>query len=1035
MSITALVRPGPAPPVTAPPTVPSPGRGRPREGRGPYRAGAAVVLVVVMAWSLATFWTGVRDRSPRAPYPAPTAGQAWVRSPQSGQRAFFRLRLPVYGEVPQSATLWFEGAQQATAYVNGYDVAPALVAPDKLIDTAPDIPKGVQTVDIRSALDVGLNVVGLEVVSFDGKAPAFRARVEFTSGGFVQVFGTSPSSWRSTTDAALTGQELPQSGAFARPRLDDGDWVDAVRSSSRPGTDTVTVPPDAYTRSATAPALVAAYGARSLVASRLVDFPGGCSEGWMRVGASGPYTVSIDGRAIAYGPPHLTSPSTTALAVFDLCPVASAGRHVLTVAVSAADQPLAYVDGMVRSGATTSTFATGPGWVLGRDPGAPRTTAAPTLTSPETSMHWLFQRTPGTTSVPFGPLLASRLALTVGILVVLAVAVAVVLASGAALADAVGTVLAGLLPALGVLLVLVETRHIVDVQAPFPYTPGTLALVLGTALGGVVLSVGFAVLGPRRGRARRSGKGPRHVAGAGPSWLGRHWYGAAVVLFTGGWCVAQSYDIMFNPLWQDELSSLAAAQGMRAHLVPQWPSGFLYWKSELYSALIAVVGGVTHDDPSVLREISVLWLGATVLLFGLVLMPMLLPRRRLWQLASTVVFATAPFELGHATDIRMYQMVQCVVVVVAILLLKAIERPTTRRIAALMAAVVAMYLTHEESFGVLLIVPLALCFFGGLRWARNWRWWVFGGLAIGVIGAQLLLVVLTHPPIFGVDPSNGPLVAWSPEPFYYLANYFFTGGASGASITLVSSLAVVGVVTGFVRRDALRIYLSAFWIVPTVVVSVALATKDTRYVFLCLPFVFALAACGTSDILGWVRGVVVRGRHPEGTAVRERLVGVLALCSVAAIMLSLIGGLNDYGTFTGSLFGANVSRRWLDYPTAVAYVKAHRQPGDEVIAAATPNLVGYSLGSPPDYWIPTHRTEALLYVFEKHGEAVDTQYGIPTIFNAQDLEDALEGAHRVWLVGADSVIRSLVPAMRQVVQRQFVLEEEGEYVSVFLATS
>jgi hypothetical protein len=294
----------------------------------------------------------------------------------------------------------------------------------------------------------------------------------------------------------------------------------------------------------------------------------------------------------------------------------------------------------------------------------------------------------------------------------------------------------------------------------------------------------------------------------------------------------------------------------------------------------------------------------------------------------------------------MYQMLQCVVVVVALLLRRALREPSTRRVALLMTAVVAMYFTHEESFGVLLIIPLALCCYEGLHWSRNWRWWVFGGGAVGVICVQLALAKFTHPPYFGIDPSGGPLVQWSPQPFYYFENFFFADPTYGASITVVSSLAVVGTIVGIWRKEAIRLYLAAFWLVPTAVVSLVLLTKDTRYVFLCLPFVFALAACGTVDILDAVRVVVgaVRG----SIRVRRALVEILAGLAVVAIMLSLIGGLNDYGTWTGSAFHANISNRWLDYPTAVAYVKAHEKPGDIVIAdSSAPNLVGYSLGRAP----------------------------------------------------------------------------------------
>jgi hypothetical protein len=1004
-----------------------------RRRRPTPRIAAGVALIIVAAWILSTFWVSVQIRSPRRPLAAPTASQVWVGSPEQGARAFFRLRLPVPSQLPQTMTLWVEGSQLVTPYVDGVQVAPILSAPNKLIDTQPDYPLRVETIDIRPYVTTGLNIVGLEVVSLNNHTPAFRARVEVTFGSTVQTYGTSPSNWTSTTNAALTGQELPLSGAFARARVNDGAWRTAVRAPSRPGVSTVSVPPDAYTRAASAPALVGQYGARSLVASTVVDFPQGCSEGWLRVAATGGYTVSLDGRDIADSPAS-NSTITLPLGVYDLCQVATPGRHVLTVATSSSNQAVVYLDGMVRSGSHTVSFATGPGWHQGSqgDSGAP----AGILNAPEQQLGVVFSRVPSVTTVPSGPLLADHTLLALELLAAALVAIVLACIGGVALAWAVSAVLCGVLPAVGLVILLGEMRHIVNIQAPFPSTPLMLAVVLGLAVVGVAAAVVWAVV--RHGRAPLRLDRPA-LAAAAPAegrhwWTSGRWYRPAVVVFAVVWCLLQSYDIMFNPLWQDELSSLAAAQGMRAHILPEWPSGFLYWKSELYSALIAVVGGVAHDNPSVLRELTVLWFGATIVLFGFLLIPLVLPGRRLLQLVTTVVFATAPFELGHAQDIRMYQMVQFMVVLVAVLLLRAIRQPTTRRVAWLMVALVAMYLTHEESFGVLLVVPLALVAADGLGWVRNWRWWVFGGAALGVIAVQLALVQFTHPPIFGVDPSGGPVVQWSPQPFYYLANYFFSNPIAGASITVVSTLAVIGIAVGVHRRDAMRLYLAAFWIVPTAVVSLLLLTKDTRYVFLTVPFVFALAACGALDIVEALRRVATRSVPAGDQRLHRGLVGVFGVLVVLSIMLSLIGGLNDYGTWTGKVFNANIARRWLDYPTAVAYVKAHMEPGDAVIVDGSPNLVGYSLGRAPDYWIPPHRTETLLYVFEKHGQAVDTQYGAPTILNAEDLDAALNSHRRVWLVGQDTVIRSLIPSMRSIVETRFTLQEDGQFVSVYLAT-
>jgi hypothetical protein len=1039
--MTTVIRPfGPTEPFT--PSLDTSSRlegpppGTDSEGR-PFRktqkVGAAVVLLCVAAWMISSFWVSVQVRSPRQPFVAPTASQSWLRSPSAGARAFFRLQFPVSSSRPQSVTLWVEGFQQVTAYVNGNRVALSAASPNVLVDTAPDVPKLVQQIDIRPYIVGGINAVGLEVASLNGQTPAFRARVEVRTGTMVQTYGVSPGSWESTTNAALTGQAIPVTGVFARSNFADGDWRRTVRSPSKPGTGTVTVPPDAFTQPATAPALTGPLGTQSLIASTVVDFPSGCTEGWLRVAATGAYTVSLDGRAIATGSAG-TAPTTLPLSVYDLCPVARAGRHVLTISVGASQRPVAYLDGYIRSGARAVSFATGPGWHAGTQatPGGGKSVIG-MLNAPESDLGQLFVRTPASINVPAGPLLLDQLTLVGELLLFALVAVAIALAFRVALPKAVTGVLCGALPAVGLVLVLTEFRHIVYVQPPFPSTPNMLALVLGVGAVGVIGSVAATVrvrpapaqmaLSPsRRARHRRVG------------WLPTHWYTVAIAVIGVGWASVQSFDITFNPLWQDELSSLAAAQGMRAHLLPEWPSGFLYWKSELFTALIAVIGGVTHDNVSVLRDVSVIFFGLTILLFGLTLIPLVLPGRRVYQLVATIAFATAPFEMGHALDIRMYQMLQCVVVVVALLLRKALQEPSTRRVALLMAAVVAMYFTHEESFGVLLIIPLALCCYDGLRWSRNWRWWVFGGAAVAVICVQLALAKFTHPPYFGIDPSGGPLVQWSPQPFYYFENFFFADPTYGASITVVSSLAVVGTIVGIWRKEAIRLYLAAFWLVPTAVVSLVLLTKDTRYVFLCLPFVFALAACGTVDIIDAVRRVVgaVRG----SARVRRMLVEVLAGLSVVAIMVSLIGGLNDYGTWTGSAFHANISHRWLDYPTAVAYVKAHEKPGDIVIAdSSAPNLVGYSLGRAPNYWIPPHRTETLLYVFEKHDRPVDTQYGIPVLMNAQTFLSALDGSKRAWIVGDTSLIRALLPSIRTIVQQRFTLKEEGESVSVLLATN
>ena len=243
-------------------------------------------------------------------------------------------------------------------------------------------------------------------------------------------------------------------------------------------------------------------------------------------------------------------------------------------------------------------------------------------------------------------------------------------------------------------------------------------------------------------------------------------------------------------------------------------------------------------------------------LFGLRLIPMALPRRRVFQLAGTLAFASAVFEQSHAEEIRMYQMVQFFVMLLAVVLFKAVKEPTTGRIVAVMVVTVCMYLTHEESFGVLLLVPIALFGFLGFRWCRDWRWWVFGGLGDG-----------SHRPPSGTGRAHPPSglrsgLEWRAagavvtRPFYYLTNVFFSSGGAGPTLTVVSLLAVVGTVIAWRKRDRTLIYLAAFWIVPVVVVSLFLPAKNPRYVFVSVPFEFVLASRAAAEIFTALRRAV-----------------------------------------------------------------------------------------------------------------------------------------------------------------------------------
>jgi len=198
-----------------------------------------------------------------------------------------------------------------------------------------------------------------------------------------------------------------------------------------------------------------------------------------------------------------------------------------------------------------------------------------------------------------------------------------------------------------------------------------------------------------------------------------------------------------------------------------------------------------------------------------------------------------------------------------------------------------------------------------------------------------------------------------------------------------------------------------------------------------------MATRAASDIYQFLRSALTTEERGPSRSARRALISIFALACAAAALMSTAGSLTDYGPLTEVLFGANVQHDnvGLDFPSAVAYVKAHQRLGDAVIAVGPANLTGGSLGHAPSYWLPANRTHDLLYVFEKNNRAVDTEYGVPVLLNAGEFEAAIDAHHRVWIVASDSNANRFQPLVRAIVQSRFKLVYEGESVSVFLCTN
>jgi hypothetical protein len=1073
-----------------------------------WRILAGLVAVLVTGWLLANTAAATFARPDSASYPADLGAASWIQAPGGAPNAYFRLPLPL-AHTPELATLWIDADQRYVVYANGADVASSLPP------TASGRPPLVDPVDLSGRLHRGPNGIGIEIVNGDGGPAAFQARLTLVFGdGKQESYVTSPTSWLAASSAAQVyypGSNT-KSASFSTASFDASQWSYATRASAA-GPPAVSLMPPAVVAGPLTGQVISAGSSPDMMASSVIAVPPGVGDAWLRVIASDAYTLMVNGRVVAdkqatqFVAGRGRRPQAS-VDIYDVRPYLRAGRDRLQLHVYGSGRAAIYVDGVIDSTSGRMGVATGPGWQAAPAQGSParavmlgrvgrfwRTGVRRTGVTPDAAIAG------GNDYVPIGIAVVFGLWLGTG---ALAARVARRPLRRALMADA-----AGHLPALAATGALITLARLPSWIPPLPYVPAVFWLLVATLVAGKLSALPGAWLArvqPRRVAreatariARRSAHRPAAwavslarlanpprlamaeaaVQAGGrsadvdrrPVWRparqpGRRsrlgglrrlsWANGCVITIalagTGQLC----YGLGYEPYSGDETVSLLAAQSIRAHLLPRFPSGFLYFKGELYEYLLATYTALVGEGPDAARLLTVVTYGATVLAFGLLFLPIVLNgKHRITQVTATLLFATAPMELQEAQLVRMYQQEQLFAIVFVSFFLLALRcgragaKPPGRlwalatRWSIPLSAItlVCMYLSLEESFILLPAIPVALV--GGLRlrWLRDRRWLKWGLPAAALIGIQYSLTIITKMPALGFDQSNKPYIYYDPGNFYYyFARYLLAipGGSAGVqpgsgngTLYLVTSLAVVAGAVGVARRDFTRLYLSTFCWTPVLVLSTVFSAYAERYLLIALPMLFALAGLGALDILRWLRALFTTTESARDRRVIAGLVAAAAVPGFVWLGASLPARPQDYGLALSRVTGIPYALQQADYATVAAYMKAHERPGDLFITLASTTDAAYYAGRPPDMVIQPH-PDKLIYLTEKNGIVIEVYYGSRVILTAADLEQVMASHPRIWLLTDQGHYFSSVSAdITQLIRTQFTEVATGTTTALY----
>jgi len=489
------------------------------------------------------------------------------------------------------------------------------------------------------------------------------------------------------------------------------------------------------------------------------------------------------------------------------------------------------------------------------------------------------------------------------------------------------------------------------------------------------------------------------------------------------------YGLAYEPYWPDELDSLEVARGILQDGIPHLASGFIYPKAELYHYELAAVIALFGENPVATRSLAVLAFLATLPLTYFVGYK-LFDRRVALMAMGLLLFS--PFELWWAQQTRMYQQAQFFVLVVFYFFYRATQPGARRRYIYLsMASVVLMYLSHEEGFIVLPAILLYFLLTQKFTWIRNRDWWIAGLSAIGIIGAQLIIVKLTAQPILGQDPSQRPDIGFSPQNVdYYLRMLFDTLSLSSPvygryQLTYVSIIAFVVCAAALLARSPALRYAALFFAASFLTLTLLLTLKADRYFYPLYPEMTMLAAVGV--IWGLDRVMAVARRRISPLTARI-FVGVCAAFLVVAVVASQVPAVATANLAISRTLGVTFGRQIPDYQQAGAYVQAHWQSGDALVVM-TPAVDSQFYTQQQPY---TLYLGSALYVHEKGSHILDNYTGNLTLINERDLVTVLAKYHRVWMIRTTGYYA--IPAQQFQINNFFYEVYETDGVTVYLNT-
>jgi hypothetical protein len=1015
-------------------------------------------LIVLVTGFLVGFflWRTYLDDVPRL-YPAEFTRGQWLTATDDAPQGYFRHELYIPGPI-QQAWVVVAATDSFILYLNG-----------KAVDG-----KGYASLNVSGIYDIGpylvagKNVVGVVArrLSYPGPAMTVLEGVYRDQTGREHVFATD-ATWRASPIEQTQGRgEIP----WYAEAFDASAWKSAhvVRRPRASEIYPLGVPMLAFAMPPHGQWIgQAAYVQGQATFAYALTLPGKVEDAWMRIAASTPYALAINGVAMAGGDTprdvevmRLLRFQGAALwrdrggsstDLYRIAPLLRAGVNRLTVSLAQGSlSPPGlyglYIDGFV--------VAAGEVWPFGSD--ATWAVTVPSLTTAHVSVPphavVLAHMAPKLKALPVKQAMTTILPLSYGAKRLLLAAMVVTLTVGAfylwwvgsscllaalgrgdplevSRVDALAYVPTGLF--LGSLYLL---SFDVRVDPSFPFQSWIIGVSVATVLllkAIVVVEAWYQRQRPFQPSAVRS---PRRETGARIATV------VLLIALTGTGAFFRLRHLDAQSLYHDEVHMVTYVQGLLEKGYPHKMIGPIERPLATYElapypiALSVLLFGMSDFA-----------LRLPAALFGILTIPLLYVVGR-WVfdrqvgLLAAAVYTFCPQALIWAQYLWHPQQTQFLALLTSLLFYQAIRHApiAPRYLYAAAVAFIATYLSWEGSGFFLPAMGLGVAVVKGkdLSWLRDKHLWMAVGIVSVAVAVQLIRRLLLQVPYLVIgqglsDVSMPTLYFLDPmyDPTFYIKHFLWLEN------NVILTLLVLGMLPFMIRHSGFAYYLIILLTVLFLMTN-TLSNSAIRYVYYLQPFLIISAATSASSIINHGLDSTQSTYYRLLKWPRYALIITLFTFIIfTSSQFAKLFRLSDFSYPSGVHTRASVY--YIDYRTSALYVKSQYQKGDLVIAVVADALTYYS-NLESQYFVQTYTIRQVFYdPSESSPRYLERIVGNPIIRDFSDLQGVLSNYRRIWVIAVpESIfIRMSSQEIRKYLQNRGSVVYESYNAKVYLIQS